>query len=661
MKRCWWRPDESRRRRPPPRPSIVRPLAARQGERRRPTPAPLRSRAPPVDARVLVITAKGDNAAIRGDSDQRLQYLGTPFDVLNASTGPALTAATLRLGNARPVQRHLSRHGDLVGGSSAFTDAEWTALTTYEVEFGVRRVSLYTSPSASYGLADDDAGVDPSTSPISASCTAAGKALFVGTNCANPVVINQGFAYPRRPLDNATTPLLADASGKVYAATRSYPDGREALALTFGQAPNLRLVPRARLWPGELGDARAVRRRAPRLRRAADRRLFLASAIYTGGVYRITDADLQAFADWQARGAGQPAHGRFRRGLGGQRGGVVLAPRRSVDGQGGRARAGVRVDQPQLGSPGARWDELRRRGQRVHPQRSVPARARPHALCVDQRGHAQRLGARQRGRHAGAPRQRHPADRQRHLGARPEQSLSERRHLERARALGPRAPAQAGRSLLQRLAALRVDPGVPGAAPDRRHRLPDPQGEAERRSLQVHAERQQRRLDVSPGKHPQLRRCRAQPPQRSARRRVRQVRRGDDLPDREPDHGRPRGPGAKSDGARRVGRGGHDWRGGLTVTVAHAATIPVTGLCTPGAESYAGQSISYLALADGQTATYALGGCSGATDPGDGNGGAGGSGRARRARRRRRGWNARTGEPSTVAAPPTSVWRAGRP
>ena len=40
--------------------------------------------------------------------------------------------------------------------------------------------------------------------------------------------------------------------------------------------------------------------------------------------------------------------------------------------------------------------------------------------------------------------------------------------------------------------------------------------------------------------------------------------------------------------------------GGLTVTVAHAATIPVTGLCTPGAESYAGQSISYLALADGR-------------------------------------------------------------
>jgi hypothetical protein len=73
--------------------------------------------------------------------------------------------------------------------------------------------------------------------------------------------------------------------------------------------------------------------------------------------------------------------------------------------------------------------------------------------------------------------------------------------------------------------------------------------------------------------------------------------------------------------------------GGLTVTVTHAATIPVTGLCTPGAERYGGQSISYLVLADGQTATYALGGCSGATDPGGGGsngtiGSAGGDGAA---------------------------------
>ncbi len=64
-----------------------------------------------------------------------------------------------RTGSTTPSS---STSGDLsVGGGSAFTDAEWTALTTYEVEFGVRRVSLYTSPNASYGLVDNDVGVDP--------------------------------------------------------------------------------------------------------------------------------------------------------------------------------------------------------------------------------------------------------------------------------------------------------------------------------------------------------------------------------------------------------------------------------------------------------------------------------------------------------------------
>ena len=42
-----------------------------------------------VDARVLVITADGTDAAVDAIT-QTLRYLGTPFDVLNATTGPAL-------------------------------------------------------------------------------------------------------------------------------------------------------------------------------------------------------------------------------------------------------------------------------------------------------------------------------------------------------------------------------------------------------------------------------------------------------------------------------------------------------------------------------------------------------------------------------------------
>ena len=80
------------------------------------------------------------------------------------------------------------------------------------------------------------------------------------------------------PTDAFTLPLLVDAAGNVYAATRSYADGREALVLTFAQSPTRVSHARARVRRRELGDARAVRRRAPRLRVAADRRLLPAPA-----------------------------------------------------------------------------------------------------------------------------------------------------------------------------------------------------------------------------------------------------------------------------------------------------------------------------------------------------------------------------------------------
>ena len=47
----------------------------------------------------------------------------------------------------------------------------------------------------------------------------------------------------------------------------------------------------------------------------------------------------------------------------------------------------------------------------------------------------------------------------------------------------------------------------------------------------------------------------------------------------------------------------------ITVRVTKAATIPVTGLCTPSAESYAGQRISHLPIAAGESVTLPLTAC----------------------------------------------------
>ena len=51
---------------------------------------------------------------------------------------------------------------------------------------------------------------------------------------------------------------------------------------------------------------------------------------------------------------------------------------------------------------------------------------------------------------------------------------------------------------------------------------------------------------------------------------------------------------------------------------------PVTGLCTPAAEAYAGQQISYLPLADGQSITLSLADCNPDFVAPGGTGGAGG-------------------------------------
>ncbi len=287
-----------------PRMAVVPLVAARGAHAAPPTyAAPIANAS--VDARILLITANGTDAAFAAIQNT-LQYLGTPFDVLNATTGASLTAAMLGSGTHGNYQAIFLDLGDLsVNGTSAFTDTEWTTLATYEASFGVRRVSLYTSPTADYGLSDNGS-VNPSVTPINATCTAAGRSVFVGANCNNPVNINAGFAYPASPIDAATIPLLVDSAGNVYAATRTYADGREALALTFAQASYF--VSYLELAYGLVDWAThglfVGERHAYAVPQIDD--LFLSSAIYTGGVYRITSADLQAFANWENATRAQP-------------------------------------------------------------------------------------------------------------------------------------------------------------------------------------------------------------------------------------------------------------------------------------------------------------------------------------------------------------------
>jgi len=384
---------------PPPPRAPAKPLS----------PAPLAHVAPPtyaapianasIDARVLIITANGTGDTL-GAIENTLTYLGTPYTVLNATIDPPLTADFLSSGTHGYYNAIFLDIGDLTG-PAVFGNDEFTTLATYEASFGVRRVSLYTSPTTTdYGLTlvGNPNGFDSSVTPVATTCTQAGRLVFVGTNCDSPVNLNQAYVYAASPADAMTIPLLVDAQGNLYAATRTYSDGRETLMLTFSQASYF--ISYLELAYGLVNWATrglfVGERHTYAVPQIDD--LFLNSDIYpdTGLTYRISATDLQAFADWENAKRAEPLTAGFRAAY-------------ACNGQGSKSIIDMTGDDlltdkaVALGSTFAwinhTWDHMdlsstdyATTAHGVHPERSVPAHAGADAVLDDQRGDAGHLG-----------------------------------------------------------------------------------------------------------------------------------------------------------------------------------------------------------------------------------------------------------------------------
>jgi hypothetical protein len=298
-----------------PAPTVVRPLpdmvAAVEEE-----PASLLVAAPPsgyvIDARVLVITADGSETELPA-IQQTLDYLGTPYDVLNASQ-TTLTASTLASGTHGKYNAILLTTGNLAlsNGNSAFTSAEFQTLATYEGTFQVRRVSLYTFPDSSYGYSGSTA-LDTSSTPLPTQCTSAGAAALRYVNCGSGVSISGAYAYRATASDSTTVPLLMDSSGLILAATRAYGDGREAMSLNFSQSPSLvhtlQLFASVISWATRgvfFGDRHAY------IGIQIDD-LFIPDTIYnSSSTFRMSDSDLQAAFDYQNAKRSQTVTGGFK-------------------------------------------------------------------------------------------------------------------------------------------------------------------------------------------------------------------------------------------------------------------------------------------------------------------------------------------------------------
>lgn len=204
-----------------------------------------------IDMKVLVVSADGHETGLPAIT-AALGHVGVPFETYIATETPGgLTAAKLSDGCRGSYQGVILATGNLAYDAgagnfvSALTPAEFAALADYQSTFGVRQVTWYTYPSPDLGFnwpSWPGGAADTSATPLAARLTPAGASVFPylksGADAA-PIQIAHAYTYLSTPIDETTTPLLVDDAGNALAALHASPDGRLNLAMTFDSNPYL--------------------------------------------------------------------------------------------------------------------------------------------------------------------------------------------------------------------------------------------------------------------------------------------------------------------------------------------------------------------------------------------------------------------------------------
>jgi hypothetical protein len=261
---------------------------------------------PPVDARLLVISADGQEADLAAIV-AALKYQGTPYTLWIATQrAGTLTAAALTAGTRGLYEGVILATSNLAffngtSWASALNSTEWAALAAYERIYRARELSFYTYPNAEWGFTGTVSATSVGSAPLIAKLTPSGAALFSYLNPAAQIPIRYAYTY-QAPAAAGTTVLLTDPSGNALAVSSTTADGRERLAFTFDSAPflvhSVALSYGAINWVTRglfLGERRVYV--SPQIDD-----LFIDDDIWnTGGLvtYRMTSNDLLAAALWQ--------------------------------------------------------------------------------------------------------------------------------------------------------------------------------------------------------------------------------------------------------------------------------------------------------------------------------------------------------------------------
>lgn len=270
-----------------------------------------------IDLKLILICADGSEPSCQASEDL-LRRLGTPHTLLRATT-ENLTADMLFDGASHAYYAgvllatgNLAFYNNDSGNwESALSPEEWQTLRDFEARFSLREVSLYTFPTADYGL-EYIRSVDTATAPLPANLTAAGQELFSYLNPSTTLTFKNAWGYLARPAflalptGSETTPLIVTSDGFTIAAIHHYPDGRLVLALCVDNHPDLvhsqALMYGLIRWVSKglfLGERHVYL--SPQIDD-----IFLANELWDPATnttstaeYRLTPADLDAVTSWQ--------------------------------------------------------------------------------------------------------------------------------------------------------------------------------------------------------------------------------------------------------------------------------------------------------------------------------------------------------------------------
>ncbi len=293
----------------------------------------------PVDLKLLILATTGEEsglAALRSFLDCE----GTPYDVVKVANGQPLPP----LNDDRKgfYQGVILTLGDLgvcrPDCRSALDPRGWNRLDQYTKDYGVRTISYYTFPEARYGLRPVASVATTSERPLNASFTTEAEAVFRDLRLPGWLTIANAFTFLAEPVaapGESTHPLLR-AGQNVLAALHTDAEGRESLALTFDNNPDLlhSLVLQSGLIDWVTRGVHLGWRKAWLMPQVDD--IFLPNYMFdrskdecatSGGpnvkpgepvpckVLRIDGGDLEAVARWQRSWRAKPQFGEVRVGL----------------------------------------------------------------------------------------------------------------------------------------------------------------------------------------------------------------------------------------------------------------------------------------------------------------------------------------------------------